>query len=49
MRNWKKVILNVNNSMLDEIEVLNKDALRIVLIVDQDQKLIGTMPLLAEI
>lgn len=43
MRNWKKVILDVNNSMLDAIEVLNKEALRIVLIVDKDQKLIGTV------
>ena len=43
MRNWKNVILNDANTMLDAIEVLNKEALRIVLIVDEERKLIGTV------
>jgi len=43
MFNWKKVILKPTNTMLDAIKVLDKEALRIVIVVDENQKLIGTV------
>ena len=43
MRNWKKVILNSKDTMLDAIQVLNKEALRIIMVVDKYKKLIGTV------
>ena len=43
MHNWKKTILNQSATMQEAIQVLNDEALRIVLVVDGDQKLVGTI------
>lgn len=43
MRNWKNTILNQTATMQEAIEVLNNEALRIVMVVDQDDRLVGTI------
>ncbi len=43
MFNWKKTILNQSASIKEAIQVLNDEALHIVLVVDDAQKLIGTV------
>ncbi|EMJ92106.1 nucleotidyltransferase family protein [Leptospira alstonii] len=43
MKNWKNVLINPNLSLQDAINVLDKGALRIVLIVDDSNKLLGTL------
>jgi dTDP-glucose pyrophosphorylase/predicted transcriptional regulator len=40
---WTKIILNQSATMRDAIEVLNSEALRIVLVVDTDERLVGTI------
>jgi len=41
--NWKKIILKESSTMQEAIVVLNSEALRIVLVVDEDEKLVGTV------
>lgn len=43
MHNWKKAILKEDNTMQEAVKVLDEEALRIVMIVDEDNKLIGTI------
>ena len=43
MHDWKKTILKSNDTMDDAIRVLNEEALRIVMIVDDQEKLLGTI------
>ena len=43
MHNWKKTILNQSASMQEAIQVLNTESSRIVLVVDDGQKLVGTV------
>jgi dTDP-glucose pyrophosphorylase len=43
MYNWKKTIISLNASIKDAVEVLTKEALRIVMVVDLDGKLAGTI------
>ena len=43
MHNWKKSILKQTNTMNDVIQVLNNESLRIVLIVDNNGRLVGTV------
>ena len=43
MHNWKKTILNQSATMQEAIQVLNDEALRIVLVVGGDEKLVGNI------
>ena len=43
MYEWKKVILKSNDTMKDAIRALNEEALRIVMIEDDQKKLLGTI------
>ncbi|EMN47134.1 CBS domain protein [Leptospira interrogans str. L1207] len=43
MKNWKNVLINSDLSLQDAIKILDKEALRIVLIVDENKKLLGTL------
>lgn len=43
MRNWKKAILKQTDTMKDVIQVLNDESFRIALIVDNNERLIGTV------
>jgi dTDP-glucose pyrophosphorylase len=43
MPNWKKIILREFDTMERAIQVLNKESLRIVLVVDHDERLVGTI------
>jgi dTDP-glucose pyrophosphorylase/predicted transcriptional regulator len=43
MNNWKKAIVSSDSSMQNAVEVLNASALKIVLVVDEDNCLIGTI------
>jgi dTDP-glucose pyrophosphorylase len=43
MFNWEKVILKQEDIMQTAIQVLDKESLRIVLVVDEDERLIGTV------
>ena len=43
MYDWQKTILNQSATMQEAIRVLNDEALRIVLVVDDYQKLVGTI------
>ena len=43
MHNWKKTLLKQSATMQEAIEVLNNESLRIVLVVDDEQKLVGTV------
>ena len=43
MHNWKKTILKQSNTMQDAVKVLDDEALGIVMIVNGDNKLIGTV------
>jgi dTDP-glucose pyrophosphorylase/predicted transcriptional regulator len=42
-KDWKKIILKSNSTMKEAIKVLNDEALRIIMVVDNNQKLIGTI------
>ncbi|EMM94559.1 hypothetical protein LEP1GSC158_2272 [Leptospira interrogans serovar Zanoni str. LT2156] len=37
MKNWKNVLINSDLSLQDAIKILDKEALRIVLIVDENK------------
>jgi dTDP-glucose pyrophosphorylase len=43
MHNWKKAILRQTNTMEDVIQVLNNESFRIALIVDNNERLVGTV------
>jgi len=43
MHNWRKIILKESNTMQDAVKVLDDEALGIVMIVNGDNKLIGTV------
>jgi dTDP-glucose pyrophosphorylase len=43
MKNWKNIILDQSSTMHDAISLLNNEALGIVLVVNSNQKLIGTI------
>ena len=43
MYEWKKVILNSSDTMSKAIQVLNEQALRIIMVADHTNKLIGTI------
>jgi len=43
VHNWKKTLLKQSATMQEAIEVLNNESLRIVLVVDDEQKLVGTV------
>jgi len=43
MHDWKKTILKQSATMQEAIQTLNKESLRIVLVADDDQKLVGTI------
>ena len=43
MHNWKKAILRQTDTMNDVIQVLNNESFRIALIVDNNERLVGTV------
>ena len=43
MYDWRKIILKQTDTMQKAIEVLNEEALRIVLVVNDDDQLVGTI------
>jgi dTDP-glucose pyrophosphorylase/predicted transcriptional regulator len=43
MHNWKKILLKQGDTLARAIEVLELQALRIVLVVDDDKKILGTI------
>ena len=43
MHNWKKTILKENDTMQEAAKVLEKESLRIVMVVDDNGRLIGTI------
>ena len=43
MYDWKKITLKQTDTMKNAIVTLNKESMRIVMIVDENQKLIGTV------
>ena len=43
MINWQKVVLDQNDKIQSAVEVLNNEALRIVMIVDESKQLVGTV------
>lgn len=43
MKPWRKALVDINMSLKQAIEVLDKAALRIALIVSKDEKLLGTL------
>ena len=43
MYDWKKIILSMDDTMKQAIEALNDEALRIVMVADKSNKLLGTI------
>ena len=43
MIDWKRIIISPNTTLLEALSVLEKAALRIVLVVGEDEKLLGTL------
>ncbi|MFN3882488.1 MAG: nucleotidyltransferase family protein [Nitrincola lacisaponensis] len=43
MKPWRKALINKHVTLVQAIEVLDKAALRIALVVDEDDKLLGTL------
>ena len=43
MNNWKKAILKQSATMREAIDVLNLQSLRIVMIIDNEKRLVGTV------
>ena len=43
MHNWKKTILKMTDSMEVAVKILNQESLRIVMVVDDDERLIGSI------
>lgn len=42
-KNWEKVVLTPEHLVLDALEVINTEALRICLVVDKEQRLLGVV------
>ena len=42
-KNWKKIILNNDNTISDVIKNLNKSSAQIVLVVNKNKKFLGTI------
>ena len=42
-KNWKKVVLSPERSVRDALAVINEEALRVCLVVDQEQHLLGVV------
>lgn len=40
---WKNVLINPNHSIRDALEIINNEALRVALVVDNDQHLVGVV------
>jgi dTDP-glucose pyrophosphorylase len=43
MKNWSEVLLNTKHSLKESIDILHSGGLRIALVVDSDNKLLGTV------
>lgn len=43
MKQWKQIIVNEKTSILEAIQILDKSALQIVIVVDNNNKLVGTV------
>jgi dTDP-glucose pyrophosphorylase len=43
MRDWQRILMNHDESIVRAIEILNEESLRIALVVDENNKLIGTV------
>ena len=43
MKNWQNTIINHKSSIRDVIETIDRSALQIALVVDDDAKLVGTV------
>lgn len=43
MHNWKNILLNPNETLDKAIQVLDQEALKIVLVIDAEERLIGTI------
>jgi len=43
MHNWKKTILKMTDTMEVAVKILNQESLRIVMVVDDDERLIGSI------
>ena len=43
MHNWKKAILKENNTIQEAAKALDKESLRIVMVVDDNGRLVGTI------
>ena len=42
-KNWEKVVLSPKHSVRDALAVINEEALRVCLVVDQEQHLLGVV------
>ncbi|MGL6051718.1 MAG: CBS domain-containing protein, partial [Aeromonas salmonicida] len=42
-KNWEKVVLSPDHTVRDALAVINEEALRVCLVVDQDQHLLGVV------
>ena len=42
-KNWEKVVLSPKHSVRDALAVINAEALRVCLVVDQEQRLLGVV------
>jgi dTDP-glucose pyrophosphorylase/predicted transcriptional regulator len=42
-KNWEKVVLSPKHSVRDALAVINEEALRVCLVVDQEQRLLGVV------
>lgn len=42
-KNWEKVVLSPAHSVRDAMAVINEEALRVCLVVDQEQHLLGVV------
>lgn len=43
MKNWKEILINADTSILSSLEIIDKGALQIALVVDTENKLHGTV------
>jgi dTDP-glucose pyrophosphorylase len=43
MRNWKKIIISAETTIINSLEIIDQGALQIALVVDEAYKLIGTV------
>jgi dTDP-glucose pyrophosphorylase len=43
MRNWKKIVVHADTTILNSLEIIDQGALQIALVVDDQSKLLGTI------